>query len=96
MKTFLMSFMQSPIVRRWVDMLLLAACLLVFGLVFQAPLSKVPQEWLRYSSSMVPVVSYAATLSIVALLSVLLIRLGAIGPQFRITTMLRYPLVWLY
>ncbi len=89
-----MSFISSPIVRRWIDILLLAACLLIIGLMFQTPLGKVVQKWIAFSSAWLPLVGYAATLLIVASLSIALIRLGALGVRFRVITMLRYPPFW--
>lgn len=88
------SLILSPILRRWIDILLLAAFLLLIGLIFQSPLYKALQKWITFSSDWVPLMSYVTTLLIVAILSVALIRLGALGAEFRIMTILRYPPSW--
>lgn len=86
--------MFSPILRRWIDILILSAFLLSLGVMFQSPLGKALQKWTIYSSALMPLVSYTATLFIVVLLTVALIHLGALGVRFRVMTMLRYPPSW--
>lgn len=80
--------------RRWIDILILAACLMVLGWIFQVLLLDALQKWISHSSAWVSLPGYAATLFIVAALSIALIRLGALGVRFRVKTMLRYPPFW--
>lgn len=89
-----MSLFRSSIVRRWIDILLLVACSLLFGVVFKVSLGKALQVWINYCTAWGPVVSYAVILFVVTLLTIVLIRLGALGVRFRIITMLRYPPSW--
>lgn len=89
-----MSLMRSPIVRRWIDILILSTFLLALGVMLQAPLSQLLQRWTNYYSALAPLVSYTGILFIGASLTVALIRLGALGVQFGVMTMLRYPPSW--
>ncbi|MHB1183549.1 MAG: hypothetical protein ACYC4A_02470 [Desulfobulbia bacterium] len=89
-----MAFSHGPIVRRWIDILLLSACSLILGLMLQSPLDSALKVWINYSSTWDASVNYAVTLLLVTVVTVVLIRLGALGARFRIVTMLRCPPSW--
>lgn len=80
--------------RRWLDIVFLTATVLIIGLLFQTPLLKVLKTVTNYSASLHHIAWSAVVFFIFALLTVVLIRLGALNAQFRIGTMVRYPPCW--
>lgn len=88
------SLLHSPIFRRWLDMLALAVCVLVFGWIFRTPLLDAALWWNRNSSSWVSFPGYVSTALIMAILTISLIRLGALGMRFNAVRMLNYPPSW--
>lgn len=93
--TQLTNLVQSPIFRRWLDIIFLSAIIIIIFLILGPLLLYVLNWWDMYTQNWAPLLQYAKSALLAALAFIFLSRIGALHPSYRLSIMLRYPPAWL-